>query len=129
MRCYGHQPPFSLGFGFQGGFSLAHTMLAVVSGGMRQDVSGSAANDHDVAAGGAGAGGWRRGGGARARSHHRFVLPLIHSILYLLGDSPLILKRRCDRTLGGAPAARTVHLRAPACGVALGRRLALFDLI
>jgi hypothetical protein len=48
-----------------------------------------------------------RGGGARARSHARFVPPLIH----FMPDSrtysvPLYLKRQCDRTPGGGVAPR-----------------------
>jgi hypothetical protein len=40
-------------------------------------------------------------GTQRARSHCRFVPPLIRFIPYLLIYSvPLYLKRRCDRTLG-----------------------------
>jgi hypothetical protein len=40
----------------------------------------------------------------RARSHCRFVLPLIHVIPQSLTYSvPLFLKRRCDRTLRPAP--------------------------
>jgi hypothetical protein len=43
-------------------------------------------------------------GAPRARSHCRFVLPLIHvtpdSLTYPV---PLFLKRRCDRTLGAPP--------------------------
>jgi hypothetical protein len=43
------------------------------------------------------------GGAARARSHCRFVPPLIHFIPDLLTRSaPLFLKRQCDRTLGAA---------------------------
>jgi hypothetical protein len=42
-------------------------------------------------------------GTARARSHCRFVLPLIHFIPDSLTYSvPLYLKRQCDRTLGTA---------------------------
>jgi hypothetical protein len=48
-------------------------------------------------------GGQRERGGARARSHCRFVPPLIR---FTLGSRtcsvPLIMKRQCDRTLGGA---------------------------
>jgi hypothetical protein len=41
-------------------------------------------------------------GGHRARSHCRFVLPLIHFIPYFLKYSvSLFLKRQCDRTLAG----------------------------
>jgi hypothetical protein len=41
------------------------------------------------------------GGADRARSHCRFVLPLIHFIPDLRTYSPpLFLKRQCDRTLG-----------------------------
>jgi hypothetical protein len=41
-------------------------------------------------------------GGHRARSHCRFVLPLIHFIPYPLTYSvPLFLKRQCDRAPGG----------------------------
>ena len=40
--------------------------------------------------------------GGRARSHCRFVLPLIHFIPDLLRDLvPLFLKQRCNRTLHG----------------------------
>ena len=54
--------------------------------------------------------GWRRWR-ARARSHCRFIPPLIHFIPYSLTYSvPLFLKRQCDRTLGGAAA----ELREPA---------------
>jgi hypothetical protein len=43
------------------------------------------------------------GGGARARSHWRYVQPLIRCIPYVLMHSaPLFLKRQCDPTLGGA---------------------------
>jgi hypothetical protein len=40
---------FSLGFGFQDGFSLTHTTFVVFSGVFRmfQDVSGWAVNNHD----------------------------------------------------------------------------------
>jgi hypothetical protein len=42
---------------------------------------------------------------ARARSHCRFVPPLIHSITDLLEYSaPIFLNRQCDRTLGPAHA-------------------------
>ena len=42
-------------------------------------------------------------GGTRARSHCRFVQPLIHFIPDSLTYSvPLFLKRQCNRTLGGA---------------------------
>ena len=41
-------------------------------------------------------------GGARARSHCRFVPPLVHFTPDLLTYSvPLFLKRQCDRNLGG----------------------------
>jgi hypothetical protein len=54
------------------------------------------------------------GGGARARSHCRFVPPLIHFIPDLLAYSvPLNLKRQCDRTLGGAPGRRGKKTGAP----------------
>jgi hypothetical protein len=47
-------------------------------------------------------------GGLRARSHRRFVPPLIHAIPYSLTYSvPLFLKRQCDRTLGGLPPGAT----------------------
>ena len=56
---------------------------------------------------------------ARARSHYRFVLPLIHftpeSLMYLV--SPF-LKRQCDRTLGRA--ARTRGPRADPLAVFSG---------
>jgi hypothetical protein len=52
-------------------------------------------------------------GGDRARSHYRFVLPLICSIPDSLTYSvPLFLKRQCDRTLGGeliGPAAESAQ--------------------
>jgi hypothetical protein len=39
-----------------------------------------------------------------ARLHSRFVMPLIHFILYPRTYSvPLFLKRHCDRTLGMRP--------------------------
>ena len=43
-----YPPPFSLGFGFQGGFGLVHTTFVVVLGGSRTfpDISGSAVNSH-----------------------------------------------------------------------------------
>ena len=48
-----------------------------------------------------GPGGARPGGGGRARSHCRFVLPLIHFTPDLLTYAvPVFLKRQCDQTLG-----------------------------
>jgi hypothetical protein len=48
-RNHGYKPPFSLSFGFRGGFSLVHTTLVLVSGrfGMFRDISGSAVNGRD----------------------------------------------------------------------------------
>ena len=47
-------------------------------------------------------------GEARARSHCRFVPPLIHfipdSLTLLTYSLPLFLQRQCDRTLGEGPA-------------------------
>jgi hypothetical protein len=44
------------------------------------------------------------GGDIRARSHCRFVLPLIHFTAdFLTYSVPLFLKRQCDRTLGDIP--------------------------
>jgi hypothetical protein len=44
----------------------------------------------------------RSGGGGRARSHCRFVPPLIHFIPdFTLASVPRFLKRQCDRILGG----------------------------
>ena len=51
-------------------------------------------------------------GWARARSHCRFVPPLIHFIPDSLTQSvPLFLKRQCDRTLGWALRAQGIKPR------------------
>jgi hypothetical protein len=73
------------------------------------------------ARGAAAAGPTGRGrGGPRARSHCRFVPPLIHfipdSLTYLV---PLFLKRQCDRTLGGL---RRFGGRGPGHRLHAGRR-------
>jgi hypothetical protein len=68
-------------------------------GGARLDLSLEALVLSD--GGGDGGGGARFGIVARARSHCRFVPPLMHFIPDLLTySSPLFLKRQCDRTLG-----------------------------
>ena len=54
-------------------------------------------------------------GAVRARSHCRFVLPLIHFIPdSLIYSVPLFLKRQCDRTLGAVQ--RRNDLSCVACG-------------
>jgi hypothetical protein len=52
----------------------------------------------------------KAGGAPRARSHCRFLLPLIHLIIpdLLTYSAPLFLKRQCDRTLG-APAVNSLR--------------------
>jgi hypothetical protein len=58
-------------------------------------------------------------GDARARSHCRFVPPLIHCIPDLLTYSvPLFLKRQCDRTQGAAASKKDADLAAAARRVA-----------
>ena len=57
------------------------------------------------------------GGRSRARSHCRFVLPLIHFILEsLIYSVPLFLKRRCDRTLGTLASPRVRPAGSPRPG-------------
>jgi hypothetical protein len=64
-------------------------------------------------------------GGARARSHCRFAVPLTHFIPYSLTYSvPLLLKRRCGRTPGGCRAGGHDGGRAAAGGGGGGGGLA-----
>jgi hypothetical protein len=77
----------------------------------------------DVAAAGGIRGRGRAGGGRRARSHCRFVLPLINSIPDPRTYSvPLFLKRQCDQTLGGEPGAGAHPRAALGCRSADERR-------
>jgi hypothetical protein len=82
-----------------------------------------------AAGGGGGCGGGGGGasasasGGGRARSHCRFVPPLILCTSDSLRDSaPLLLKRKCDRTLAGGP--QWTPARDRALGVLVRRAMA-----